>query len=332
MSAAGIDIGGANLKGARDDGLVVTKPFALWRDPAGLARALRELLEALAPFDRLAATMTGELCDCYGGKEEGVLHILAAVEEAGGVPPQVWLLDDGLATLERARAEPLRAAAANWQALAAWAAGLEGNEDSLLIDIGSTTTDIIRLETGAPGPGRLTDTERLQSGELVYTGVRRTPICALLEEADLGGQACPLAAEHFSTTLDAWLLLEEIPEAPACVDTADGRPATRPMAHDRLARMLCLDPRELENEAALSLARQVACAQENKICRAIGRLIEPGKPAGAFISGEGEFLALRALRSLGLEDERTTSMSRLYDPAVSRAACAFALARLALES
>ena len=101
---------------------------------------------------------------------------------------------------------------------------------------------------------------------------------------------------------------------------------------DRLARMLCLDPRELENEAALSLARQVACAQENKICRAIGRLIEPGKPAGAFISGEGEFLALRALRSLGLEDERTTSMSRLYDPAVSGAACAFALARLASES
>lgn len=332
MSAAGVDIGGANLKGARGDGLVVTRPFALWRQRDGLPRALGELLASLEPFDRLAVTMTGELCDCYQSKEEGVLHILAAVEKASGVSPLVWLPGEGLASLERARSGPLQAAAANWHALATWAAGIEGNEDSLLIDIGSTTTDIIRLEAGAPSPRGLTDTERLQSGELVYTGVRRTPVCALLEEADLGGQPCPLAAEHFATTLDAWLLLEEIREDPACLATADGRPATRRMAQNRLARMLCLDPDGLDREDALSLARQVACAQENKICRAISQLIEAGKPASAFISGEGEFLALRVLQSLGLEDERIATMSRLCDPAGSGAACAFALACLAEES
>lgn len=332
MTAAGIDIGGANLKGARDDGLVASRAFALWREPEGLAAALRELLAMLEPFDRLAVTMTGELCDCYSSKEEGVLHILAAVEEAAAIAPQLWLLDEGLCGLEKARAEPLQAAAANWQALASWTAGLEGNEDSLLIDTGSTTTDIIRLEGGKPRATGRTDTERLQNGELVYTGVRRTPVCALLEEADLGGQACPLAAEHFATTLDAWLLLEEITEDPDCLATADGRPATRRMAQDRLARMLCLDPQELDEKKALSLARQVALAQENKICRAIGRVIEEVKPAGALISGEGEFLALRALQSLGLEDHCIKSMSELYSPPVSGAACAFALARLAAES
>ncbi|MFP6738325.1 MAG: hydantoinase/oxoprolinase family protein [Planctomycetota bacterium] len=332
MNTAGIDIGGANLKGARDDGIVVTRAFALWREPEGLAAALRELLAALEPFDRLAVTMTGELCDCYSSKEEGVLHILAAVEEAAAIAPQFWLLDEGLCDLERARAEPLQAAAANWQALSTWAAGLEGNENSLLIDIGSTTTDIIQLEAGKPRAAGRTDPERLQLGELVYTGVRRTPVCALLEEADLGGQACPLAAEHFATSLDAWLLLEEITEDPDCLATADGRPATRRMAQDRLARMLCLDPQELNEEDALTLARQITLAQENKICRAIGRVIEPGKPAGAFISGEGEFLALRALQSLGLEDDLITPMSRICNPAGSEAAGAFALARLAAES
>lgn len=332
MTAAGIDIGGANLKGVREDGLVATRAFALWREPGGLATALRELLAALEPFDRLAVTMTGELCDCYSSKEEGVLHILAAVEEATAIAPQFWLLDEGLSDLEKARAEPLQAAAANWQALAAWAAGLEGNENSLLIDIGSTTTDIIRLEGGKPSAGGRTDTERLQLGELVYTGVRRTPVCALLEEADLGGQACPLAAEHFATSLDAWLLLEELAEDPGCLSTADGRPATRSMAQDRLARMLCLDPQELSREEALSLARQIALAQENKISRAIGRLIEKSRPAGAFISGEGEFLALRALQSLGLDDSLITPMSRSCKAAGSEAACAFALARLAAES
>ena len=332
MTAAGIDIGGANLKGARDDGLVASRVFALWREPEGLAAALRELLAMLEPFDHLAVTMTGELCDCYSSKEEGVLHILAAVEEAARTPVQVWLLDEGLCELEKARSEPLRAAAANWQALSAWAAGLEGNEDSLLIDIGSTTTDIIRLEGGKPRAAGRSDPERLQLGELVYTGVRRTPVCALLEEADLKGQACPLAAEHFATTLDAWLLLGEIPEDPGCLSTADGRPATGRMAQDRLARMLCLDPQELEEEDALYLARQIALAQENKICRAIGKVIEQAQPGGAFISGEGEFLALRALQSLGLEDDLVTPMSRACEAAGSEAACAFALARLAAES
>jgi len=332
LSAAGIDIGGANLKGVRDDGLVVTRPFPLWREPDGLAPAIRELLASLQPFDHLAITMTGELCDCYADKEEGVLHILAAAEEAAETEMVVWLLDEGLSSIEKARSEPLQAAAANWHALATWAAGLAGNEDSLLVDVGSTTTDIIRLAGGVPGHGGRDDTERLRGGELVYTGVRRTPICAIIEEADLNGQASPLAAEHFATTLDTWLLLEEIDEDPACLSTADGRPATRQMARDRLARMLCLNPCELDENDALALARQTANAQEDKISRGIGRLIETDKPAGAFISGEGEFLALRALRSLGLEDDRVTSMSDLYDPDVSGAACAFALARLAAET
>ena len=151
LNAAGIDIGGANLKGARDDGLVATRSFPLWRERDGLARALEELLASLQPFDRLAVTMTGELCDCYAGKEEGVLHILASVEKAAGTVPSVWLIGGGLSSIEMARSEPLRAAAANWHALATWAASLEGNGDALLVDVGSTTTDIIRLAAAAPG-------------------------------------------------------------------------------------------------------------------------------------------------------------------------------------
>ena len=108
MSAAGIDIGGANLKGARDDGMIVTRPFPLWRERAGLARTIGELLNSLEPFDQLAVTMTGELCDCYADKEEGVLHILESVEEAGGSSASVWLLDGGLRSIQSARSEPLR--------------------------------------------------------------------------------------------------------------------------------------------------------------------------------------------------------------------------------
>src|SRR6188508_841938 len=82
MSWLGLDIGGANLKAATAAGWARSVPFALWRDPEGLAAALAELLRSAPAADRLAVTMTGELCDCFRTKQEGVLHILRAVREA----------------------------------------------------------------------------------------------------------------------------------------------------------------------------------------------------------------------------------------------------------
>src|SRR5438552_12194660 len=98
----------------------------------------------------------------------------------------------------------MRAAAANWLALAAYAGRFAPTGTALLVDVGSTTTDLVPLLGGAPVPCGNTDAERLLHRELVYTGVRRTPLCALLGETG--------AAELFATTLDAYLLLEELPE------------------------------------------------------------------------------------------------------------------------
>ncbi len=175
----GLDIGGANLKAAHSDGTARSRPFALWKAPDRLADALRDLLRGWPPFDRLAVTMTGELCDCFASKREGVLAILAAVRVAAGpTPVAVWRNDGRLVSLDAARADPLPAAAANWLALATWAGRLAPHRHALLIDVGSTTTDIVPLIDGRPVPGGRTDTERLRCGELTYTGVIRTPLCA----------------------------------------------------------------------------------------------------------------------------------------------------------
>ena len=79
----GLDVGGANLKAAHTDGAALSRPFALWKDPGGLAGALRGLIAEMAAADLLAVTMTGELCDCFESKRQGVLAILDAVEEGG---------------------------------------------------------------------------------------------------------------------------------------------------------------------------------------------------------------------------------------------------------
>ena len=173
----GLDIGGANLKAAHTAGPARSRPFALWKDPAGLPAALSALIGEMPRADRLAVTMTGELCDCFETKREGVAAILDAVEGAAGDQPvRVWRNDGRFVDTTAARAEPLKAAAANWLALATFAGRFAPKGPALLLDIGSTTTDVVPLRDGRPVPQGRTDPERLRCEELVYTGVRRTPV------------------------------------------------------------------------------------------------------------------------------------------------------------
>src|SRR5438067_71780 len=103
----GLDVGGANLKAAvvrAGDVACHTRPFALWRNPAGLADALASVVEQLPPADEIAVTMTGELCDCFASKREGILHILDVVERvAAGKPIRVWCTDGRFYSVEEAR-------------------------------------------------------------------------------------------------------------------------------------------------------------------------------------------------------------------------------------
>src|SRR5262245_31428182 len=215
----GLDIGGANLKAAHTNGMTRSQPFALWKDPHGLTAALGDLTSPFPRYDLLAVTITGELCDCFATKPDGVRAILASASEAAdSIPISVWSTRGRFLSLADANADPLSVAAANWLALATWAGRLVPQDRALLIDMGSTTTDIIPLDAGRPIPQGRTDAERLKTGELVYMGWRRTPIAALL---NIGSG---LTAEYFASTLDALLLQGVFDEDHADCDTADGRP------------------------------------------------------------------------------------------------------------
>jgi probable H4MPT-linked C1 transfer pathway protein len=322
----GLDIGGANLKAAHTDGTANSRPFALWKRPGELAAALRDLVASFPAFDRMALTMTGELCDCFATKREGVRHILAAVTEiAGPTPVAVWRTDGNFTDLAGADGDPLPTAAANWLALATWAGRFAPEGPALLIDIGSTTTDIVALLDGRPIPEGRTDTERLWSGELVYVGVRRTPVCTLL---GLRG-----AAELFATTQDLYLLLGTLAGDASDCDTADGRPATQEFAHARLARMLCGDAESISRKRTLRLARRC----HRRLCLGIGRAVRrqvlrlPGPPR-VMTSGSGRFLALEAWFATPNQPPlRLASPGEFRYPGIAAAACAYAVAVLDAE-
>lgn len=327
----GLDIGGANLKAATSDKRAVSVPFPLWKQPDRLPAALAGLIAPFSDADEIAVTMTGELCDCFETKREGVNRILDAVAAAAGRRPvRVWATDDRFLNPEEAKADHLKVAAANWHALATFAGRFAPTHGGLLIDIGSTTSDLIPLAHGLPYTWGTTDPQRLKFGELVYAGVRRTPVMALFGPHEV-------AAEYFASTLDVFLVLGEIADAPHDTDTADGRPATRAFALPRLARMLCGD---LECVSEADITWLAAEARR----RLVERLVSSARSAYGdqwitpelrvvVVSGSGEFLGREVAASVSpwLEEDHIVSLSAELGPGLSACAPAYAVAVLAQE-
>ncbi len=332
MDVLGLDIGGANLKAAHCSGQALSLPFALWKAPALLPDALSRLIRNMPPFDALAVTMTGELCDCFESKRQGVHAVLdAATAIAESTPILVWRNDGHLVNVSLARETPLQVASANWLALATFAGRYAKKGPALLIDVGSTTTDIVPLVNGRPTPRGRTDQERLRAAELLYTGARRTPLCALVHNQFA---TCFGAAELFATMLDAYIALDFIAEEEADTNTADGRPATKAHAELRLARMLCGDLETTTLEERYGLARMAMQVQTTMLCMAIQDVARhlPALPQTVLFAGEGEFIIRLALeKQKQIPPCRVVSLGRELGPAISRAACAYAVAMLAAE-
>jgi probable H4MPT-linked C1 transfer pathway protein len=278
--------------------------------------------------------MTGELADCFESKAAGIRFILDAVR--GGADnrhTRVYLTDGRFVSPQVALSVPHLAAASNWHALARFAAQRYGPSGiGLLIDVGSTTCDVIGLVDGKPAALGATDTQRLLSGELVYTGVERSPVCAVASLAPYRGQSCPLVQELFATMRDVYLVLDKLPEDPADTHTADGRPATRAAARARLARMIAADNGEFNHRDAVMLAESVATAQAWRLAAGIKK-VESALPRPAekmVLSGHGEFLATAALDLVQSTAPRI-SLTKALGTSVSRCAPAHALAVLARE-
>lgn len=336
MRWLGLDIGGANIKaallGAEEQARNL--PFQLWKRPEDLPRMLLSLIRTFDPADALAVTMTAELCDCFDTKAQGVNRVLdAVVEAAQGRPIWVWGIDGQFREVEAARQHPQLIAAANWLALATLAARLVPQGPGILIDIGSTTSDIIPLSDGLPVARGRSDTERLQTGELVYAGVSRTPIAALANTLPHRGVPTGLAAELFASTIDIYLTLGDVSADPSDRSTADGRPRTLEASRDRMARMIGADREGFSEEDARHFAREADAALMDRLHDAAKRATFGviGRPKGAVVSGSGEFLARRLAERILSPDSPIIGLNEAWGEVASAAGCAHAVAVLADE-
>jgi (4-(4-[2-(gamma-L-glutamylamino)ethyl]phenoxymethyl)furan-2-yl)methanamine synthase len=299
----GWDIGGVNTKAVRWPGLEVrSAPYELQYDLAALAPTLRQMAGELGcePGWAHAVTMTAELSQAFRCKREGVACVLDAVEQAfPGADIAVYAVSGEYITPIRARQQPLLVAAANWAATAA----LVGRSapDCILVDIGTTSTDIIPVVGGRSAAMGWTDPDRLASGELVYTGAVRTPTEAIVPTVPLRGAPCAVSAEGFALIGDAHLWLGRLRADDYSVRPPDGRPATREFAGERLARVVCADREMLDDAAIDEIARALVEAQVSTVAGAISRVRQRHPTiTTAVVTGLGESIAAEAAWRSGL--------------------------------
>jgi probable H4MPT-linked C1 transfer pathway protein len=254
---AGWDIGGAHLKFARvENGRVVLVrqvPCPLWLGVEHLHDALSDAMPELKGATVHAATMTGELAEVFPHRAEGVARIVETLAHA--LPEgqlNIYGGRAGILTPEEAPARWLDVASANWHASAALAAAL--CPEALFVDVGSTTTDIVPITDRAVAADGYTDSERLQTGELVYTGVMRTSLMALAAEVPFAGVKQRVTAENFSTTADIYRLTGELAAEDDQYPASDGRGKSPEECRARLARMLGRDAADTGLYTSSSLA------------------------------------------------------------------------------
>jgi (4-(4-[2-(gamma-L-glutamylamino)ethyl]phenoxymethyl)furan-2-yl)methanamine synthase len=333
MKWLALDIGGANLKAADGNKFAISQHFALWQNPGQLVDALRAMVALVPRVDHVAVTMTGELADCFTTKAEGVKFILDAVSVAAdGRHTRVYLTNGKLVSLQTALRQPMLVAASNWHALASFAGRYVPRGPGLVIDVGSTTSDVIPLVDGAPVTIGKTDPNRMLNGELIYTGIQRSPVCAVAALVPWRGRKYPTAQEVFATMWDVYLTLGDLPEEPNDTTTADGRPATKAHARDRLARQICADRETFSESDARAAADAIAQSQLRRTAAITSQLIArlSQKPETVVISGRGEFFARRLLDTMELK-AKVISLTRELGPELSMCGPAHALAVLARE-
>jgi probable H4MPT-linked C1 transfer pathway protein len=310
----GLDVGGANTKAASSDGKFTKIEYMpLWKE-APLKPLLRRISVEAKP-EALGVVMTGELADCFSDKMSGILSIKGAVERSFSCPVKFWGVDGFRWT------DVGDLAAANWSASASLVSEEIG--DCVFVDMGSTTTDLIPIKKG-PKAAK-TDFERLARSELIYSGLLRTNLAALLQSVEIGGRRVTLSSELFAITADAHLVLGGISEDNYTVEAPDGGGKDRLSAERRLARTVCADPEEIGSDGVLEIARQAKSRQQTLLKDGIRRLAKVHKIELVVAAGIGEGLIEKAARALKLECIR---LSDRYGPKVSDVFPAYAVARL----
>jgi (4-(4-[2-(gamma-L-glutamylamino)ethyl]phenoxymethyl)furan-2-yl)methanamine synthase len=316
VSVLGFDIGGANTKVTFlktentkiKELITILEYFPIWKSGKNsLPKILEKLKKKLAnskPLDGIGVTITAELSDEFMTKKEGIIHILDCLCLVfTDIPIFVLNVETNLVSVEEAKKTPLMVASANWAATG-WITK-QIIKDCIVVDVGSTSTSIIPIVNGEVAAEGRTDLEKLQNGELVYSGVLRTNVATIVNRIMVHGNATRVSSELFAQTGDVHLVLNNITEDEYTSDTCDGRGKTHIGAAARLARVVCADLDILNEQEIIEMAKFLYQKQIVQIANGLKQVKErvQNKKNIAVVTGIGrKFLARKAAEYVGFEE------------------------------
>jgi probable H4MPT-linked C1 transfer pathway protein len=311
MRIAGFDIGGANTDMAvvdfDDQGNITAiktdfEYFPMWLKKDELGNALLRLLgDDLKDVDAVGICMTAELVDAYKTKSEGVIDIAKKSKESFSVPTG-FIGINGVLSFEKLVEKPDEVAAANWIATSKIAAEIE--ENCIMIDTGSTTTDIIPIRNGSECAKGRSDLERLKTGELVYSATLRTNLAAIVDKVPLDDEPVRVSSELFAATADIHTVLGNITEEDYSCSTSDGAGKSKEECMRRISRVICGDMDMLSHSDIEKIAAYIYKEQVKKVAEALLEVSERENLTKVVTTGLGmDIIGAKAAEAAGLESK-----------------------------
>ncbi|RLI05649.1 H4MPT-linked C1 transfer pathway protein [Candidatus Bathyarchaeota archaeon] len=319
MNVVGLDVGGANIKVAFIESeqtppltiRTVNVFFPLWiKGKKNLKHAVQDAVLKIVKnrkVDVVGVTMTAEVSDVYFTKEEGVNHVLDCVQRIFSSTP-IFVLDveGNLLPVEEARRKPYKVASANWMATGWLVSRFTVN--SMVVDVGSTTTDVIPIVNHQVVVRGKTDLERLAYDELIYTGILRTNLSTITNIVPIGKKFVRVSSEFFASTGDVHLVLGNLKKEEYTTETADGRGKSKREAMARIARIVCADLKMLDEKKIKKISRFIYVRQIKQVAEALKNVYNrthktPKKELSIVVTGIGKkILAEKAAKEAGFRN------------------------------
>ena len=182
MKIIGWDIGGAHIKAAKIDFKKKeseTKQIysPIWKNTNNLKKSIKLIKKKLGKCNYHPITMSPELSDIFLERSDGVKYIVNLSSKILGDKKIFFYSKKNFVRKEIALKNTSILNSMNWHATANFISRFFPN--CILVDIGSTTTDIIPIKNQKIISKGSNDYQRLKSNELIYLGVLRSPIHAV---------------------------------------------------------------------------------------------------------------------------------------------------------
>ncbi|MBN2157404.1 MAG: hypothetical protein JW776_15265 [Candidatus Lokiarchaeota archaeon] len=272
----------------------------------------KELANAISVSYDIAVTITAELSDAFSTKQEGIKLICEQLQEVFN-PNFIHVINVNaeFISVKEALEDYLSVSASNW--IAPSLVFGERERLGMLLDMGTTTTDIIPIKDGKPVPIGKNDVDRMLNYELFYTGILRPPIASIVRHVPFRNSLCPISFEEFAIMADVYTVLGMITEREYSCDTADGRGKSIEECFARLARIICGDINLIQQHEIEEMAQYIYTSQKEMVQEAIRRSINhfirrfliPVSKIRFNVTGLGaKILLIPALRELNIHENQ----------------------------